>query len=119
MNKSGLKVKQTPAAISFSLQVSVDIHREGDVFYAGCHALDVHSQGNTEEEVQKNIVEALQLFIESCFDRGVLVQVLKDCGFKPSRKQYRLKEHDDPETQMIDVPLPLLVADHVKQAQAN
>ena len=62
--------------ISSSLQVSVDIRKEDDVFYIGCDALDVHSQGNTEEQANSA-------------------------------------------SQMIDVPLPLLVANHVKQAQAH
>ena len=102
------------------MKIPVAIRKEGGAFYVGCHALDVHSQGYTEEEAIKNIVEALQLFIESCYDRGVLPQVLKDSGFKLSRQpKFSPMEQDDPQEQMIDVPLPLLIVNHVKQAQAH
>lgn len=54
-------------------------------YVAGCPSLDVFSQGTTEREAVENLNEALHLFVLSCFERGTLLQVLKDCGFEPVR----------------------------------
>lgn len=41
------------------------IYREGDGFVALCPELDVASQGDTLEEAQSNLREAVELFLES------------------------------------------------------
>ena len=41
------------------------IEREGDGYVALCPELDVASQGNTVEEARQNLIEALQLFLET------------------------------------------------------
>jgi predicted RNase H-like HicB family nuclease len=73
-----------------SIALPVKIKKKAKVFISSCDVLDVHSQGYTEEEAEKNITEALQLFLESCFRMGTLEKVLKDCGVKfgdfPERK---------------------------------
>ena len=40
------------------------IEREGDAYVALCPELDIASQGETVEESQCNLIEALQLFFE-------------------------------------------------------
>jgi predicted RNase H-like HicB family nuclease len=54
---------------------------------ASCPVLDVHSQGGSEAEAIANLREALQLFLEGCFEMGTLEQVLKDSGFHLSDAQ--------------------------------
>ena len=49
-------------------------------FLASCTVVDMHSQGETEKEAKDNLIEALTLFFVSCFERGTLDNVLKDCG---------------------------------------
>ena len=66
--------------------------------------LDVYSQGDTEEAALVNLAEALHLFIESCFERGALEEVLKDCGFRPDSSGFELAEGQ----RMVRVPLPLV-----------
>ena len=56
---------------------------EGAYYISVCPPLDVFSQGETEEAALANLAEALQLFVESCYERGTLEGVLKDCGFVP------------------------------------
>jgi predicted RNase H-like HicB family nuclease len=41
------------------------IEREGDGYVALCPELDVASQGDTIEEARRNLVEALELFLET------------------------------------------------------
>lgn len=118
--ESSLEITNHGNAIKFTLTVPVKLHKEGAWFYSSCRLFDVHSQGKSEAEAIKNIVEAVQLFVESCFGRGVLEQVLKDCGFKPASRQQTAvqKSITSSSERMIDVPLPLLVANHAQKAHA-
>jgi len=75
-----------------------------------CDALDVASQGETEEEARKNIAEALFMFLQSCIERGTLDAVLKKCGFRPLME---LDQDIEPvessaRQEYVDVPLYLL-----------
>ena len=69
--------------IRFELAVPAEVRKDGDHFVSFCPPLDVYSQGPSEEAALDNLVEALQLFVESCLARGTLDRVLKDCGFEP------------------------------------
>jgi len=72
-------------AIQFSANLPLKIKKKKTWFVASCPVLDVHSQGETEEMARENLKEALSLFFQSCFERGVLDEVLKECGFKAVR----------------------------------
>lgn len=69
------------ARISFDVSLPVQVRPDDVGYISHCPVLDVYSQGSTHEEALRNIVEAVQLFIESCYSRGHLDQVLRDCGF--------------------------------------
>jgi len=49
------------------LDLHVLIEKEGRLYSALCLELDVASQGRTVAEAKKNIVEAVQLFLESVY----------------------------------------------------
>lgn len=95
-----------PQTIKFTVKMLVQIKREGDIFVSRCPALDVYSQGDTAEEAERNVIEAVQLFLESCYERGVLEQVLKECGFHPDSSS----EIEEDDGHFIEVPFPLLAA---------
>jgi predicted RNase H-like HicB family nuclease len=69
--------------IEFKVKLPFKITKRPKWFLASCPILDVHSQGPTEEIAKKNLVEAISLFLISCFERGTLDEVLKKCGFAP------------------------------------
>jgi predicted RNase H-like HicB family nuclease len=46
-------------------QVTAVIEREGDGYVALCPELDVASQGDSIEEARQNLVEAVELFLET------------------------------------------------------
>ena len=73
----------TRARIAFQLSVPVEVRPDDVGYISRCPALDVYSQGDTEQEAKDNLNEALRLFVTSCYRRGTLEQVLKDCGFEP------------------------------------
>ena len=41
------------------------IEREGDAYVALCPEFDIASQGDTVEDSQRNLIEALELFFET------------------------------------------------------
>lgn len=88
----------------FMLKLPATFTQEGGQVVASFPLLDVTSQGSTHEEAERNLIEATQLFIESCFERNVLDAVLKDCGFKASH------EANMPDKDALTVPVNLLAA---------
>lgn len=93
-----------------------DVKRRGKVYVARCLPLDVVSQGRTIARALHNLREAVELFVESCYERGVLEQVLKDAGFEsmpasPVRSSARLPRG----RHVITVPMSL-VADAARHA---
>ena len=68
--------------ITFRIEIPFEIEEKEGWHIASCKKLDVFSQGKTEEKSVQNLVETLELFLTSCYDRGVLDNVLIDCGFK-------------------------------------
>lgn len=47
------------------------IHREGDGYVSLCPELDIASQGETMDEARANLVEAVELFLETADAREV------------------------------------------------
>ena len=71
--------------VTFNVKLPAEVKKKGKMYISRCPLLDVYSQGETENQAVKNLAEALQLFILSCFERGVLNKVLTECGFKLAR----------------------------------
>lgn len=46
-------------------QFTVIIEREGDGYISLCPELDIASQGDNIEEARQNLIEALELFLET------------------------------------------------------
>ena len=64
------------------IKIPVQIIKEGDVFVAYTPALDLCTQGDTYEEVEKMLAEMIHIFFEECIEQGTIDQVLLDCGWK-------------------------------------
>lgn len=91
--------------LEFSVKLAVQFREQDGYVLARSPDLDVFSQGRNREEAEHNIVEAIQLFLESCYRRGVLDETLQECGFQPGGGIHRQPEKGD---EIVDVPLPLL-----------
>ena len=87
--------------VIFEFQLPYKMKQEGKWYIASCPILDIHSQGTTEAKAKNNLIEALQLFFESCFERGTLDQVLKESGFRPTHRRPR----QPTPTNILKVPL--------------
>ena len=93
MSKQSIEPKKVQDEISIRVNLHAYIKKEKEgIFLSYCPVLDLYSQGDTQKEARKNIIEATQMFIESCVEDGTLNSVLHDSGFrlaneKPARKR--------------------------------
>ena len=58
------------------------IKKENGWYVAHCPPLDITTQGKTEAGAKKNLVEASELFVVSCFERGTFEQALRELGWR-------------------------------------
>ena len=105
--------------VSIEASLAAKIYEEKPGLYVSyCPALDLCSQGENREEAEKNIIEATELFIQSCLKRNTLNDVLTESGFcpvgaKPRKKKAGRTPAPDVATQwQIRIPaeLPVMVA---------
>lgn len=101
--------------VQFSAALPIKITKRKKWVVASCPILDVHSQGETEKKAKNNLKEALTMFFASCFERGALDAVLKDCGFKPVHLADPRKKPLQPAKDFIRVPIPFLVSQQTNQ----
>ena len=92
--------------VTFNVVVPVRVKKEGRYFISSCPALKVSSQATTEKKAKSNLIEAVSLFLVSCYERGTLDQVLKECGFVPAHDKKSKKRRREPQGETITVPLP-------------
>lgn len=69
-------------ALRLVCTVRHDEERSGESWIAICPALDVVSQGETEEDAKRCLTEALELWVESCLERFTLDEALREMKFR-------------------------------------
>src|SRR5437660_7198507 len=57
------------------------LKKEDGWYIAHCPPLDITTQGRTEAEAKKNLIEASELFVVSCFERAPLSRLLRELGW--------------------------------------
>ena len=103
------------ASLTITIKAPVDIYQDGSVFVAKCARFDVITQGNTFEEAHENLIEALTLFIETCFEMGTLEEVLREAGFKPASTT---EDVPDNCPNHIELSFPFLAHNHLGECRA-
>lgn len=78
--------------MTLNIKLEVATRQDGDVWAASCLPLDVVTQADSKEQALSSLKEAVELWFESCIERNVLDQALREAGFqamdaqrKPSR----------------------------------
>lgn len=95
--------------VAFHINLPATVRKKKNWFVSYCPILDVCSQGETKEKALKNLSEALRLFLVSCYERGTLDTVLRECGFEPiERVPTKLKPFSK-KYEAIDIPLPFQI----------
>ncbi|MFQ5708918.1 MAG: type II toxin-antitoxin system HicB family antitoxin [bacterium] len=76
------------------MKIEIHIHyfEEVGAIIALCPELQVSSFGDTLEEAENSIREALDLFLEGCESLGTLDEVLEESGFKKSDDKWILRK---------------------------
>jgi predicted RNase H-like HicB family nuclease len=88
------------------------IKKRGEWFIANCPPLDLTTQGHTLQEARKNLIEAAELFIISCLERGTLDQALRELGFVKFGREKRVPI--PPGAFRFPVPIPLYLQRHAE-----
>ncbi|MDE2659853.1 MAG: hypothetical protein OXI45_06540 [Acidobacteriota bacterium] len=65
------------------ITLRANFHQERNQWIGWCPDLDVTSQGATRDEAEKNLREAVELFLETCQEMGTLDEVLREAGLLP------------------------------------
>lgn len=72
--------------------ISLDVHLQAYVrrdtsrrWIATCPMVGVVTQGRTADDAKRCLQEAIELWFESCVERGVLDQALREANFRPLR----------------------------------
>ena len=64
----------------FRLLLRYSIKKDGNWFIVSNDALDLVTQGESEENALANFREVVALFVKSCYRRGTLYEVLNESG---------------------------------------
>jgi len=68
-------------AVQAELKLFGTLKHEDGWYIAYCPPLDITTQGRTQEEARRNLIEAAELFVISCFERGTFEQALRELGW--------------------------------------
>ena len=94
---------------TFTIQLPVIFTDRGKWVLASCPVLDISSQGKDRDSAEKNLIEALELFLISCYERGVLDEVLKQCGFRPLQAGEKAQKSRIRDVVKLSIPLSVFV----------
>jgi predicted RNase H-like HicB family nuclease len=72
--------------VQINVNVPVTYFKEDKSFVAYTPALDLSSAGKTLKEAQKNITEAVEIFMEEICEHGTTDEVLLSLGWKKVSK---------------------------------
>lgn len=64
------------------IEYRVEVFKEGDQYVGLCPEFNVSSFGDTEDEAEAALREAVGLFVEQCETMGTLQEVLEEAGFR-------------------------------------
>ena len=88
------------------------LKKEGNWYIAHCPPLDITTQGRNEEEAKANLIEACELFVTSCFERGTFEQALRELGWhvgkRASRRVTTTRKRTQPrQSRQFHFPVPV------------
>ncbi len=66
---------------AMNIELSIEYFEEDGAVVALCPELNVSSFGETVEEAEQSVKEALELFFEGCETQNTLHDVLEEAGF--------------------------------------
>ena len=94
---------------SMEFKLPAQVKKKGKWFISSCNLLDVHSQGHTREQAERNLKDALATFLLSCYERGTLEVVLSEAGFVPAVRRQTKSNTTARSRKEVTVPLPFAI----------
>ena len=92
-----MKERMRDEIIGYSVKLQPWFRRDGRQWLVWCPAIDVMTQASTKKRALESLREAVELWFESCIDRGVLDAALKELGFT------EVPPHQDPGVDFVGV----------------
>ena len=105
--------------IGIEFRLPAKIRKKGKWYVSSCPSLDVHSQGHTKDEARQNLIDALVFFLESCFTRGTLDEVLREAGFSLGAQRAAASSRPSKDAESVTVPLPFMIRHRRPSAHSN
>jgi predicted RNase H-like HicB family nuclease len=99
-NINGKRSKEKIMEISFTTQV----WKEGRMYVSCAKELNVSSCGRTVKEAKKNLVCAVECFLETAEEMGTLEEILEEAGFVKKRKVWKAPDIISVEKTRIAIP---------------
>ena len=65
------------------LEIEAEFWKEGHQYVGRANPLNVLSCGDTREEAERALTEAVELFLETAQEMGTLEDILNECGLTP------------------------------------
>jgi predicted RNase H-like HicB family nuclease len=102
-------------SVDLSINLQAVLRKDEDVWVAWCPSLDIASQGETLDAAVQSLEVAVEGWFESCLERGVLKEALKEAGFVLSKDGmpvgvvFAVREENS-EERPIQVRLPAYMA---------
>ena len=121
VQQTGVNQQSNVVSVKLSLNATIVKDDETGIYVVTCQALELSTQGDSIEEAEKNIAEAVDLFLEACIEDNMLGEVLTDCGFyevakgkpKRNRKGRKMPSMQNADVlRQITVPVELPVMMH-------
>ena len=105
-----ISILKKPQQVTIKVELVGMIEKEKSGTYTSyCPALDVYSMGKTKREARGNLIEAMELFIQDCFENDTLLQVLKESGFFRRESPTKTKPDQAAKTHPPLIRLPLQI----------
>ena len=90
------------------IRFTSQVFKEGKTYVAYAPELDVSSCGQTRQKAERNLMEAVRLFLEEAEKMGTLEQILEESGYV--KRKTRLDGPKFVSVQRVSLPLPLIHA---------
>lgn len=87
------------------INFTTQIWKEGKIYVSYCPELDVSSCGKTIEKAKKNLIEAVEAFLEETKKMGTLDEILREGGFvREGQRRWRAPEWVSLEREIALIP---------------
>lgn len=96
----------SPLCFTIYIKVPIKFEFDGEYYVSLCDFFDVCSQGKTKEEAAANFAEALHLYIDGCYDEGMLGEVFQKA--KDSMMKIQVAQESNPTFVDVSIPPPMV-----------